>query len=216
MAKGNKFNGTQIKFAVGYDEEGKQAAEINTSVMTAPVVTLQNHGLKTADLVWLSGVAYSSASGYFPVKVNDENSFVLVGVNFSFLSTDEIQAIRIHKAKVSGMCDAKNIKITSFNTSSEDVTTNCDEVKMEEYSVEAGESSMDINFKDDNDLHLVLENFGETQTPTYIQLKRLHGKRVRGFKTLVSAFEYSGEVNSYYSGSVNFKHQSLKHDILLD
>lgn len=214
--KKDRFNGTQIKFAIGYEREGLTPTSITNTVPTAPVFNHNAHGLQTGDVVFLSGTDYPSASGYFPVKVNSENDFVLVGVNFSFLSSGELSKVRYHKATMSGFCDATNIKITPFTISTETVTTNCDEVKQEIGTVEAGETSMSINWKIDHELHHTLENMGEKQIPTYYQFKRMGGNRLRGFKAFVSAFEYSGEADGYYSGDINLKHQSLKHDILLN
>lgn len=216
MAKKDKFNGTQIKIAVGYDSTTKTPTSINTSVPTAPVFTLSGHGLVSGDVVWLSGTEYPTASGYFPVKKSSDSTFIVVGVDFSFLSSADLNKIRYQKAEMSGMCDARNIKATSFNISLEDVTSNCDPVKVEEGIIETGESSMDLNWKIDNRLHQKLENMGETQTPTYYQFKKWGGSIVRGYKATVNSFEYSGEVNGYYSASVGFKHQSLKHDIELN
>lgn len=214
--KKDRFNGTQIKFAVGYAPDAIEPTSINTSVATAPVFNHTSHGLKSGDVIYLSGVDYSSASGYFPVKVNDANSFVLIGSNFSFLSSSEVSKVRYHKAEMSGFCDATNINIKSFSVSMEPVTTNCDVVKQEIGTVETGETSMSINWKIDHELHHKLENMGEMQIPTYYQFKGMGSNRVRGFKAFVSAFEYSGEVDSYYSGDITLKHQSLKHDVLLD
>lgn len=216
MAKKNKFNGTQIKIATGYDGNLRTPTSITVTVPTAPVFNMTGHGLQSGDVIYLSGVDYSSASGFFPVKRNSDGAFVVVGANFSFLSSADLSKVRYQKVIMSGMCDARNIKLTSFSTSSDDVTTNCDEVKVEESIVEAGESSMEINWKLDSRLHQQIENMGEAQAPTYIQFKPLNVNILRGFKATVSSFEYSGEVNGYYSASVGFKHQSLKHDIELN
>lgn len=214
MSKIDKFNGTQIRFAVGYEPQFTTPERIETNAIAiSPTFHVTSHGLKDADVIYLTGLGYIAGSGYFPVKVKDENSFIVVGADFSFATDNDLTQVQFAKAKLSGMCNAKNIKITPYTISTEDITTNCDLVKQEAGSVEAGSMSMDLHWQIDNALHQALENMGATQTPTYYQFRKHGGAIIRGFKGLVNSFEYSGEVNSNYSGSIGLKHQSLMHDV---
>lgn len=216
--RSNQFNGVQIKFAVGYDNKNwVTPTQIDQSNPLAPIIeTGDYHGLKDADVIWLEGLGYSGGRGYFPVKVKDEWHFIVVGADFTMATSDELRQIQFAKAIMSGMCHTKNLNITPFTVSASEDTLNCDLIKQETGHVEAGEASMNLNWLIDDTLHEALEEMGETQKPTYYQFKRHQGKRVRGFKAVVNAFKYGGEVNGKFSADVTLRHQSLKHDIKLE
>lgn len=212
----DKFNGTQVRFALSYEPQFTKPESIDVGVTAvSPTLTASAHGLKDGDVIWLRGLNYIAGSGYFSVKIKDANSFIVVKADFSMATESDLQAIEFAKAKLSGMCDIKNLKITPYKITMEDATTNCDLVKQERGTVETGEVSFDLNWQADNELHRDLEDAGENQIPIFYQFRKHGGKRIRGFKSTVSSFEYSGEVNSYYSGSIGLKHQSLKHDVEL-
>ena len=215
MARAIKFNQTQIKIALGYATQTVTPSKIERTDPRAPVFTSAKHGLATGDVIFLSGTDYSTASGYFSVAVSDENTFTVSRPDFSLLSASDLAKLVYAKAEMSGLCEAKDIDITPFSVDYENVTTNCDEVSHEEGTVKAGEGSMNIYWSMDKELHLKLEEMGQNQTDTYFQFRQPKGKRVRGYQCTVSAFSYSGEADSNYSGRVGVKFQSLKHDVLL-
>lgn len=208
QSRGINFNGTLMKVT---KQPTTPADSITALSVDEVAVATANNTLNNGDVIYIESVHNPAINGTYIASKTSATKFNVVGLDTKVKGT--ATDAKFTKVDAMGICDIKNLKVNDAKVKYEDMTTNCDEYPYEVGTVESGEITADIVYDPEKDVIAYLEELKFSQFDTVFQFKLKGNKNIRSYICSVSSFEYSGQSNEKWKGSISLKVKSRPLDV---